>query len=913
MVGHGQPAGGRSRGDVEGGGKAKGYWSYWVCSSRLCREWNWGSLWQCRSCGRVAPPWVKAAQPPAAAAGLEQPAADAEGFVVQPRGRKARRQAKRAAARAASAGAASLAGASEASSRQLSGVERHRQEVKRIEDFLAAPGESIDDACLQSLRAALDRGRRRLAAAEAAQADRRKADTPLPKALHGAGNALGKMARQGRAKEQALLKAEEAHAAAINEREEAVAREAACAEAVEECRAALEIHREEQKAAEARQAQEVGAAFAGTDLLGLVFGLIQQVEALPQGFAAGNGEAAFAEVAKQIAAVRRQAPPEPKGCSSWADTPVDVSDEDLGGDDEERTRASSVPSVQDAAERGRERGEERRMAHGPQPNRWPGALPTLERPSSTTSRWPRPLMALLLAAAGVLDVAAAGPCADSGRRAMRRLSGPHARSAPGCGGELRAADGRAAGERVAESLDGFSEAVVMGRIGNVGHRSVEVIEAFFHAHQSWPQLVLLRETRLTQERLLGARATARRLGYTAFLHETVATEQSGPNATSGGVAIQVRVGLQAEELGWPAGVRGQVLGPSEATCCAQGQERVFDWFFASSDLATCAASCTTTLSDFGLRPHSPVPPRLQDVRCVALVEVPSRPARLPEMEVLGMRPRDAALVQAFTFGKRGKVAQKEVTWSRAQGSRPIGLSAAFGEWIEAAEGTLSGIHVTATDDLPRFLGRAAWPKFRRMPFSALVLREALPGASDEKWRLWLQEGFSRRGGAHGLDVGSSTLPPITLEDLQQACRRFGPYVGSGCVFLLPRQLLLRPAALPLRWSDFLVAFEGEPSPFRGRWRLRLLFPSRRRDAARRAAPAGPAAGVSPEAPDHRCPLFWGRDGRGSECSLKHQQESRAAPWLQAWLDAHGLDEESLLSWAEEAVEAVSSAMTILDP
>eukprot|EP00959_Pyramimonas_sp_CCMP1952_P082517 1724301-Pyramimonas_sp.AAC.1 len=53
-------------------------------------------------------------------------------------------------------------------------------------------------------------------------------------------------------------------------------------------------------------------------------------------------------------------------------------------------------------------------------------------------------MALLLAAAGVLDVAAAGPRADSGRRAMRRLSGPHARSAPGCGGELRAADGRVA-------------------------------------------------------------------------------------------------------------------------------------------------------------------------------------------------------------------------------------------------------------------------------------------------------------------------------------------------------------------------------------------------------------------------------------------------------------------------------------
>ncbi|CAK0811614.1 unnamed protein product [Prorocentrum cordatum] len=344
MVAHGQPAGGRSWASVAAGGKAKGSWSYWVCSSVLCREWNWCSHWKCRSCGRVAPPWVKAAQPPAAATGQEQPAADAEGFVVQPRGGKARRQAKRTAARAASAGAASLAGVSEASSVQRSAVEWHRQEVKRIEDFLAAPGESIDEACLQSLRSALDRERRRLAAAEAALAERRKADTPLPKALHGAGNALAKLVRQGRAKGQALLKAEEAHAAAIGEREAAIAREAACAEAVEECRAALEAHREEQRAAEARQAKEVGAAFVGTDLLGMVFGLIQQVEALPQGFFAGNGEAAFAEVAKQIAA-------------------------DLDGDKGDGVCASSGPPLQDAAERGQaaRRGEAR--------GAWPSAQP----------------------------------------------------------------------------------------------------------------------------------------------------------------------------------------------------------------------------------------------------------------------------------------------------------------------------------------------------------------------------------------------------------------------------------------------------------------------------------------------------------------------------------------------------------
>ncbi|CAK0797126.1 unnamed protein product, partial [Prorocentrum cordatum] len=359
----------------------------------------------------------------------------------------------------------------------------------------------------------------------------------------------------------------------------------------------------------------------------------------------------------------------------------------------------------------------------------------------------------------------------------------------------------AADERVAETLGGRSEAKVLGCNGNVWNRSVEVLEAFFHAHQYWPQLVLLQETRLTQERLPGARALARRLGYTAFFHEAVAADQPGPNATSGGVAILVRAGLQAEEsacqlpaalrhrligvevaapsglrllalagyfqhsvgprginldlfssvsdlvafsldlpwvlqadfnmepeplqeLGWPAAVRGQVLGPSEATCCAQGLEHVYDWFVASSDLATCAASCSTTLNDFGLRPHSPVMLRLQDVRCDALVEVPSRPARFPDVEVKGLRSREDALVQAFTVGKRGKVSQKAVAWSWAQGSRPTCLSAAFGEWIEAAEGALTGIHGIAPGDLPRYLGRGARPRTRRVPFSALVQREA---------------------------------------------------------------------------------------------------------------------------------------------------------------------------------------------
>ncbi|CAK0824062.1 unnamed protein product [Prorocentrum cordatum] len=937
MVADGQPAGGRSWDSVAAGGKVKGNWKYWVCSSGQCREWNWRTLWKCRSCGRVAPPWVKAAQPPAAGAGQAPPVADAQGFVVQPRGRKARRQAKRAAARAASAGAASQAGVSGAGSAQPSAVERHRQEVKRIEDFLAAPGGAIDEACQQSLRAALDRERRRPSAAEAAQAERRKADIPLPKALHGAGNALGKLGRQGRAKEQALLKAEEAHAAAIGEREAAIEREAACAEAVEECRAALEAHREEQKAAEARQAQEVGAAFAGTDLLGMVFGLIQQVEALPQGFAAGNGEAAFAEVAKQIAAVRRHAPPEARGRSSWADTPFDVSDEDLDGDEAAGERAAETLDGRSEA-----------------------AVPSDQRMS----------------------------------RALEGLA------------PLRA------------GLE------VLGCNGNVWNRSVEVLEAFFHPHQYWPQLVILQET--SSLRPFATASSAYEVTAPSGLHLLALAgyfqHSLGPRGINldlfSSVAdlvafsldlpwvLQIGFNMEPEplqELGWPAAVRGQVLGPSEATCCAQGLEHVYDWFVASSDLATCTASCTTTLSDVGLHPHSPVLLRLQDVRCDALVEVPSRPARFTDVEVKGLRSREDAMVQAFAVGKRGKVSQKAVSWSWAQGSRPTCLSEALSEWTEAAEGTLTGIHGIAPGDLPRYLGRAAGPRTRRMPFSALVQREArlkysmlthrlrsclsvalqrlraeqasrwhpnhtwwyeqeaaaraklldeaaqevaglqgvaLPGVSDVKWvtspttrgrdaaegaaawrswaqtavekggrlahrfskatptpvvrdadtgrplvgmdavdqltrswqRLWLQEGFSSGVGAHRWDVGSWTLPPITLDAFQQACKRFGPSMGLGCDNLHPRQLLLLPVALQLRRIDILTAFEDEPSSIVGQVTLMVCIP--KADGGTRPIALLPLAlrlwsrlrqpCCARWESDHNFPFVWGRDGRDCE-------------------------------------------------
>eukprot|EP00959_Pyramimonas_sp_CCMP1952_P100045 2092026-Pyramimonas_sp.AAC.1 len=65
-----------------------------MCS---CGGWNWDWRTSCLGCGHAAPPWAMGAPPPKA-----RPKADKGGWVDQPRGRRAQRQARGAASRAAS-------------------------------------------------------------------------------------------------------------------------------------------------------------------------------------------------------------------------------------------------------------------------------------------------------------------------------------------------------------------------------------------------------------------------------------------------------------------------------------------------------------------------------------------------------------------------------------------------------------------------------------------------------------------------------------------------------------------------------------------------------------------------------------------------------------------------------------------
>ncbi|CAK0828696.1 unnamed protein product, partial [Prorocentrum cordatum] len=80
-------------------------------------------------------------------------------------------------------------------------------------------------------------------------------------------------------------------------------------------------------------------------------------------------------------------------------------------------------------------------------------------------------------------------------------------------------------------------------------------------------------------------------------------------------------------------------------------------------------------------------------------------------------------------------------------------------------------------------------------------------------KLWLQDGFASGAGASSWDVGEWQLPPISLEQLQAACKRYSPSVGLGCDSLHPRQILLLPVALQLRILDILAAYDEAASLF----------------------------------------------------------------------------------------------------
>ncbi|CAK0815915.1 unnamed protein product, partial [Prorocentrum cordatum] len=1025
--------------------------AYWLCAKRGCNAWNWcDKRWTCKACGTSAPPWTKEYRSDKA-----PPRVDADGFVQQPRGRAEQRAARRSASQRALSGSTAPSSAPNSRARRARPWGEAKTQIEELQAQLVAARERVDKlqgASALGLSAdfqreaesALQQGKDQVAALELAVQEAQRTERPPHSVLHIEANAIQKVERQratARTKREKLqLQASELRELIAEKQEQLSAAELGVDEVTGQI-----AELEETRAKVTQQAiQRANAAVGGvpSPLGDAVQGLLTQVGALSDLLKQHGAELPprFSEIVgilntqkEAVAEVLR--PRSSSARTRWGDS---VGDDGLATEDDDMPldiagpTAAGPPATRARPVDGPYGPAAARGQHGATLGAWPQVEPCLakalaEQGAALADGDPLVPPPVLVGAEGPATRGTACLASGAGERAAREAA--VIGQAPKCD--------RAGGQQLRAGL------VMFGCNGNTWSRSIEVIEAFFKAYDYWPDVVALQETRLPHERLPSAAAQARGLGYAAFLHEAALTDKQGPQATSGGVAILVRDGLQAdesafplpsalrhrligvevaaasglrflalagyfqhsvgprgtnldlfsaisevtgfsadipwvlqadfnmepeplEELGWPAAVRGHVLGPSEATCHAEGCDHLYDWFVASAALAACTASCATTLEGFGLHPHRPVLLRLQDVRADALVEVPSRPARFPEVAPEHLRAHEDAEIVCYSVGKKGQVAPRSVSWSWDAGTPPTNLSVAFSEWAAAAEGTLVGIHGIGQADLARHLGRGEGPRLSLKPLSALVRRDArfrfsllthrlrscldvalqrvraettgrwhprhadwyghqaelraqllleavqeaadsvggaLPGAAPDRlgdlvfqagvhgspdavrdlqgllsasqrrdaaqsaqaWRnwaqsavekggrlahrfskatppptvrdaesgrrlvgmaaigeltnvwqkLWLQDGFALGTGASSWDVGEWRLPPISLEQLQAACKRYSPSVGLGCDSLHPRQILLLPVALQQRILDILAAYDDAPASIYG--------------------------------------------------------------------------------------------------
>ncbi|CAK0790894.1 unnamed protein product [Prorocentrum cordatum] len=996
--------------------------AYWLCAKRGCNAWNWcDKRWTCKACGTSAPPWTKEYR-----SDKVPPRVDADGFVQQPRGRAEQRAARRSASQRALSGSTAPSSAPNSRARRARPWGEAKTQFEELQAQLAAAKERVDrlqgaaalglsEDFQREAEKALQQGKDQVAALELSVQEAQRTERPPHSVLHIEANAIQKVERQlatARSKREKLqLQASELRELIAEKQEQLSSAELGVDEVTGQI-----AELEETRAKVTQQAiQRANAAVGGvpSPLGDAVQGLLTQVGALSDLLKQHGAELPprFSEIV-EILNTQKEAVADvlrPRSSSArkrWGDSVGDdglaTEDDDMPLDIVASGGAAAAPPAgapQAGPTAAGPPAPRARPADGPY-----GPAAARGQHGATLGAWPQvePCLAKALAEQGAAlsdgdPLAAGGAERPSPRGTAGLVPGAGERAAREAAviGKAPLVD-RAGGQQLRAGL------VMLGCNGNTWSRSIEAIEAFFTAYDYWPDVVALQETRLPLERLPSAAAQARGLGYAAFLHEAALTEKQGPQATSGGVAILVRDGLQADESAHPlptalrhrligvevaaaSGLRFLVLagyfqhsvGPrgtnldmfsaiSEATCHAEGCDHLYDWFVASAALAACTASCATTLEGFGLHPHRPVLLRLQDVRADALVEVPSRPARFPEVGPELLRAHEDAEIVCYSVGKKGQVTPSGVSWSWDAGTAPTDLSVAFSEWAAAAEGTLVGIHGIGQADLARHLGRGEGPRLSLKPLSALVRRDArfrfsllthrlrscldvalqrvraertgrwhprhadwyghqaelraqllleavqeaadsvggaLPGAAPDRlgdlvfqagvhgspdavrdlqgllsasqrrdaaqsaqaWRnwaqtavekggrlahrfskatppptvrdadsgrrlvgmaaigeltsvwqkLWLQDGLAQGAGASNWDVGEWRLPPISLEQLQAACKRYSPSVGLGCDSLHPRQILLLPVALQRRILDILAAYDGAPASING--------------------------------------------------------------------------------------------------
>ncbi|CAK0795989.1 unnamed protein product [Prorocentrum cordatum] len=490
-----------SRGGGSGSRRSR---TYWMCSSG---GWNWDWRTTCLGCGHAAPPWALEA-----AAAKAKPQADKDGWVDQPRGRRAQRQARSAATCAAtSKSQASASGDSGTPSGSgATAIERLQVAVEQLEALQAEPPDGVDCCFTDVVASQLRAKRAELAEGQRAAAEQKASSMPLPMLLH-----------------KELQKAQEELAQLDAE--------------VEEASRALHVLEEEARVEAAAQLRQRAAEWAGASQ---VPGLLMQLDKLPEAWGPSNFEVAWAAIRSQVEAVRAQlaeAPAVPRRVP-WAEScPMDeISSE--GGD---LAGGSGPWQPQCAVERGQ--AERRGDARGELPK---------------------------VAQACKRELAAEAEARGHGSRARSHARGAKPWQQEGGGAEAARIGGKrpldlgsaqappAPGQAATAAQDVRSGLEELGINGNALRRGLEVIEASDSRNGAPPHLVMLQETRLAPHSLEEARGAARRMGYTAFLHASAPTDKEGPLANSGGVAALVRSDLQAAVIAWqaPSDLRHCMIG-----------------------------------------------------------------------------------------------------------------------------------------------------------------------------------------------------------------------------------------------------------------------------------------------------------------------------------------------------------------
>ncbi|CAK0832539.1 unnamed protein product, partial [Prorocentrum cordatum] len=158
-----------SRGGGSGGRRSRTYWM------RSCGGWNWDWRTTCLVCAYAAPPWALDA------AAKAKPQADKDGWVDQPRGRRAQRQARSATTSAAtSKSQTSASGASGTPSGSgATAIERLQVAVEQLEALQAQPPDGVDCCFTDVVASQLEAKRAELAEAQRAAAEQQASSMPL--------------------------------------------------------------------------------------------------------------------------------------------------------------------------------------------------------------------------------------------------------------------------------------------------------------------------------------------------------------------------------------------------------------------------------------------------------------------------------------------------------------------------------------------------------------------------------------------------------------------------------------------------------------------------------------------------------------------------------------------------------------